>query len=178
MQDDLLDTTRLDKAALKRELKALARRYEDEDLPPWLFDALGLIRLGGEVATPDTLRIGDLKALPSLTQTVTYLSAGSPVTNTYTGVLLKDLIADAGGVTTNPAAKNDILAHYIVATGSDGYRAVFALGEIDPRFGNQAIMVAYDDTEGHSAGSRRRVERGWWCRATPQAGATSSIWPA
>jgi DMSO/TMAO reductase YedYZ molybdopterin-dependent catalytic subunit len=146
--ETISDGDGLDRPALKQALKALARRYDEDDIPAWLFDVLGLIRLGGEVARPDTLWIGDLHKLPATTQTVTYTSAGVPVTDTYTGVLLTDLLATAGGVTTNPAAKNDILAHYVVATGSDGYRAVYSLGEIDPRFGGEKIMVAYNDTEG------------------------------
>ena len=32
--------------------------------------------------------------------------------------------------------------------GSDGYQAVFSLGEIDPAFGNQSVLVAYADTVG------------------------------
>jgi hypothetical protein len=57
------------------------------------------------------------------------------------------LLADAGGVTTT-TAKNDILSKYVIATGSDGYQAVFSLGEIDPMFGSQPVLVAYADTAG------------------------------
>ena len=117
-------------------------------LPPWLSDILGLIRLDGAVAEPDIYQTGELRDLPALTQTVTYTAAAMPVTDTYTGVLLADLLADAGGVITHPVARNDILAHYVVATGSDGYRAVFSLGELDPRFAGEQVMVAYDDTGG------------------------------
>lgn len=113
-----------------------------------LFDILGLIRLGGDIDDRGIYSIRELLDLPALTQTVTYTAGGTPVTDTYTGVLLTDLIADAGGVVTDPAVHNDILAHYVVATGSDGYRAVYSLGEIDPRFGDEPIMVAYDDTAG------------------------------
>jgi hypothetical protein len=69
------------------------------------------------------------------------------VTDTYTGASLWDLIQDAG-LQTNPAIKNDALNFIVVATGSDGYRAVFSLGEIDPMFGNQPDIVAYSDTAG------------------------------
>ena len=34
------------------------------------------------------------------------------------------------------------------ATGSDGYRALISMGEIDPAFGNQPDVVAYPDTQG------------------------------
>jgi hypothetical protein len=62
-------------------------------------------------------------------------------------VTLWNLLTDAGGVTVT-SAKNDILDKYVVATGDDGYQAVFSLGEIDPKFGNQPVMVAYADTGG------------------------------
>ena len=84
---------------------------------------------------------------PTTTETATYTAAGTPVTDTYTGIKLWDLLTDAGGVTVT-SAKNDILSKYVVATGSDGYKAVFSLGEIDPNFGNQPVMVAYADTGG------------------------------
>jgi hypothetical protein len=96
------------------------------------------------VITPKTLSklIGQ-----TLTETATYQSAGTPVTDTYTGVSLWDLIQDSG-VLTDASIKNDILNFVVVATGSDGYRAVFSMGEIDPAFGSQQDIVAYSDTGG------------------------------
>jgi hypothetical protein len=64
---------------------------------------------------------------------------------TIEGVSLWTLIQDAG-LLTNPAIKNDVLGFGVVATGSDGYRALISLGEIDPMFGNQHDIVAYADT--------------------------------
>ena len=84
---------------------------------------------------------------PATVESVTYKAAGVPVSDTYTGTTLWSLLADAGGVMTN-TAKNDILSKYVIATGSDGYKAVFSLGEIDPVFGNQPVLVAYADTAG------------------------------
>ena len=84
---------------------------------------------------------------PVTVESVTYKAAGVPVSDTYTGTTLWSLLADAGGVVTS-TAKNDILSKYVIATGSDGYRAVFSLGEIDPAFGNQPVLVAYADTAG------------------------------
>lgn len=115
---------------------------------PDLTGAGGAISLGGGVAEPGVYTAGALRDLPAVTQTVAYTAGGTPVTDTYTGVLLRDLLADAGGGTTDSAAKNDLLAHYVVATGSDGHRAVFSLGELDPRSGDQQIAVAYEDTAG------------------------------
>jgi hypothetical protein len=40
------------------------------------------------------------------------------------------------------------LRQYIEVIGSDGYAAIFSLGEIDPMFGSQDDLVAYGDTDG------------------------------
>lgn len=178
MSDPILQTA--DGSSLQPDWDALAARiaaYHEATggwgvLDDWLTgggpdqgDAPGSIRLGGEVAEPGAYTVGELRGLPAETQTVTYGTGRGPVTNTYTGVLLADLIADAGGVTTDPAARNDILAHYVVATGADGYRAVFSLGEIEPRFGDEPIAVAYADGAGElgpdgTAGLARMVVPG------------------
>ncbi|MDO9712840.1 molybdopterin-binding protein [Paracraurococcus lichenis] len=117
-------------------------------LPPAFLDALGLVRLGGDVADPGLYSAGEFRALPTTTEAATYLSGAGQVADTYTGVLLRDLLADAGGIVTDPAAKNDILSHYVVATGSDGYHAVFSIGELEQRFGNQPVLIAYTDQAG------------------------------
>ena len=88
--------------------------------------------------------------------TATYKAGGTPVTDTYTGVSLWTLLNDAGLI-TDPNIKNDVLRQYVEAIGSDGYAAIFSLGEIDPMFGDQADLVAYADTDGQlgTDGSRR-----------------------
>jgi hypothetical protein len=106
--------------------------------------------LGGAVADPMVITPATLSALNKsqiMTETATYLQGTGSVTDTYTGVSLWNLIQDAG-LLTNPAIKNDVLNFIVVATGSDGYRAVFSLGEIDPAFGNQNDIVAYADQQG------------------------------
>lgn len=105
--------------------------------------------LSGEVADPTIITPATLSALQSqiVTETATYLQGTTSVTDTYTGVSLWNLIQDAG-LLTNPAIKNDVLNDIVVATGSDGYRAIFSLGEIDPAFGNQPDIVAYADQQG------------------------------
>lgn len=99
----------------------------------------------GEVGDPGIFNLPDLT--PIATQTVTYQAAGNPVTDSYTGVKLWDLLNSAGGVSVT-AAKNDLLSKYVVATGADGYKAVFSLGELAPNFGNQPIQIAYADANG------------------------------
>jgi hypothetical protein len=103
------------------------------------------VLISGQVADPGLYNLPT--TTPITTESVTYTAAGVPVSDTYTGTTLWNLLADAGGVTTT-TAKNDILSKYVIATGSDGYQAVFSLGEIDPTFGNQSVLVAYADTAG------------------------------
>ncbi|MDQ2805078.1 MAG: hypothetical protein M3Y41_21270 [Pseudomonadota bacterium] len=104
--------------------------------------------LSGQVADPGTYAAVTLQALHQDTaETATYMAASGKVTDTYTGVPLWTLLQDAGLV-SDPTIKNDVLRDVVVATGSDGYRAVISLGEIDPSFGNQPDLVAYKDTAG------------------------------
>jgi hypothetical protein len=106
------------------------------------------LSLTGEVADPTIVTPATLSALnQSTTETATYIAGSTPVTDTYTGVSLWTLIQDSG-LLTDPSIKNDLLRYAVVATGSDGYRAVVSLGEIDPAFGNQQDLVAYADTRG------------------------------
>jgi hypothetical protein len=103
------------------------------------------VTVSGDVATPGVYKATALQALPPTTETETYTSAGTPVTDTFTGPTLNGLLTAAGGVVVNPAVKNDILNKYIVATGSDGYQAVFSAGEISPKFGARPDLVAISD---------------------------------
>lgn len=67
-------------------------------------------------------------------------------TETYAGVPLMDLLAHLG-VPHGKDLKGAALANYIVATGSDGYKSVVALGEIDPEFHPGVVLVA-DELDG------------------------------
>jgi hypothetical protein len=120
--------------------------------------------LNGDIVTPGVYNYASLFKLPATTQTVTYKAGGTPVTDTFTGVSLWTLLNDAGLI-TDPTIKNDVLRQYVEAIGSDGYAAIFSLGEIDPMFGGQDDLVAYADTggqlgDGGSAGFARMVVPG------------------
>ncbi len=99
------------------------------------------LTLSGQVNRAGTFTRADLQALPPSTQ-----SQGA-VPGAFTGVSLWTLLTDAkggGDIPTNPQVKNDFLRKYVVVTGSDGRKAVVAVGEIHPNFGHQADLVAYD----------------------------------
>jgi DMSO/TMAO reductase YedYZ molybdopterin-dependent catalytic subunit len=96
----------------------------------------------GMVNTPKTVYVRDLLMLPRAQENITYFAAGSVVSQSFSGVLLWDLLQSVG-IVVNPNIKNDILRKTIVGTGSDGYESVFTAGEIAPNFGGNQIMVAY-----------------------------------
>jgi DMSO/TMAO reductase YedYZ molybdopterin-dependent catalytic subunit len=102
----------------------------------------------GNVATPGTYTAAVLATLTQSSVTATYNGPGGSVTDSYTGVSMWNLLNAAGGVVTNPAVKNEILRDVVVATGTDGYAAAFALGEIDPSFGNRPYLIATSDNLG------------------------------
>lgn len=111
------------------------------------------VSVTGNVNSPTVLNSSGLQALPQATQTDSYTAAGKPVTDTFTGPTLWNVLQSAGGIKTNPAVKNDVLNNYIIATGTDGYKAVISAGEIAPNFGNKADLVAIQDTSGGLPGS-------------------------
>ena len=80
-----------------------------------------------------------LKPLPHKTVTV-----HNPHTNadeTYSGVPLIELL-EKEGVPHGHDIRGKWLSAYLVATGSDGYKAVITLAEADPEFHPGDILVA------------------------------------
>jgi DMSO/TMAO reductase YedYZ molybdopterin-dependent catalytic subunit len=59
----------------------------------------------------------------------------------YDGVNLRDILAQ-GGVATGDGLRGKEMADYIVAEGSDGYRIVFSVAELDPVFSDTQVIVA------------------------------------
>ncbi len=131
------------------EVGLLQKLYGYEEAVSGVLKTLGIpfspVSISGDVADPGLYNLPDLA--PTTTETVTYSAGGGPVTDTYTGITLRSLLDAAGGVNVTDA-KNDILTKFVVATGADGYKAAFSLGEIEPKFGNQPVLVATTDTTG------------------------------
>jgi len=93
--------------------------------------------VAGDVKTPLTLNARDLKAMPRTTVTVTAEGRDEH----YEGVLIGEILKRAGaplGRDLTGAA----VATYVVASAKDGYRALFALAELDPDFTGNDIIVA------------------------------------
>ncbi|MBV8911905.1 MAG: hypothetical protein JOZ05_02560 [Acetobacteraceae bacterium] len=121
-------------------------------LPGWAVPST-TVAVSGQVAAPITLGLSGLQSLPQATQTETYTAAGSRVTDVFTGPTLWSVLQAAGGISTNPAVKNDVLQTYVIATGSDGYSAVISSGEIAPNFGHKPDLVAIQATSGSLPGA-------------------------
>jgi hypothetical protein len=85
-----------------------------------------------------------LAALPH--KTITVHNEHTKADETYSGVELIDLLAPLG-VSTQPHGKD--LRLYVVAAGSDGYEAVYSIGEVTPDLNNSTVIVA--DTENGKA---------------------------
>jgi hypothetical protein len=86
-----------------------------------------------------TLTLAELKPMPH--ETVTVHNPHANADESYSGVPLSDLLVKVGA----PLGKDlhgEALASYVVAVGADGYKAVLALGEIDPSFHPGEVIVA------------------------------------
>ncbi len=110
---------------------------ESQASPAPIRDELSLLADSGRKSV--TLSAVDLRAMPHISVTI-----HNPHTNadeTYSGVRLSDLLARIGAP-SGKELRGKALADYIVATGSDGYKAVLALGEVDPSFHPGEVLVA------------------------------------
>ena len=107
----------------------------------------------GQVSNPGTYDLSNLPPGSLTPSTVTVTSQPASLAGTtFTGVSLWSLL-NLAGIITDPNVKNDILGKYVIATGTDGYQAVFSLGELNPNFGNQPDLLAYDNAPGVVLGS-------------------------
>jgi hypothetical protein len=84
------------------------------------------------------LSLDTLKSFPH--HTVTIHDPHANAEETYSGVPLVDLLVKVG-VPHGHDLRGKALAQYIVATGSDGYKAVVALAEADPDFHPGEVLV-------------------------------------
>jgi hypothetical protein len=95
-----------------------------------------VLAVTGTVADPASYTISQLSALP--TETVTLPIGGHTVQ--ATGVSLDVLVTAASPVL--PSAKNALLRVLVTVSGPAGHPVTFALGELDPSFGDHdAVLV-------------------------------------
>jgi DMSO/TMAO reductase YedYZ molybdopterin-dependent catalytic subunit len=97
------------------------------------------LKIEGEVSSPLTLSIDDLKSMPRKTLRVT--NPHSKKVEEYEGVLLTDLLQKAG-VPHGEQVRGQVMTMCLIAEGQDGYRVAFSLAETDSAFLDSEILVA------------------------------------
>ncbi|HUN90707.1 MAG TPA: hypothetical protein VMU33_01515 [Burkholderiaceae bacterium] len=109
--------------------------YGDDAKPPQNAARIDIRTPGGHAAslTPE-----DLARLPRLAVHTTD-RGGAP--STYEGPKLVDALAQAG-VAVGAKAHGQDFARVVVVMGSDGYKAVFSLAELDDSFTDHAVILA------------------------------------
>lgn len=105
--------------------------------------APAVLNVGGEVARPLKLSAADVAKLPR--QTVSAKDHDGKAT-TFEGVALVEVLRLAG-VEFGEKLRGKNLALFLVVEAADGYKAVFALPELDPAFTDAVILLA-DRREG------------------------------
>ena len=95
------------------------------------------LAIAGDVSKPMTLTAADLKAMPRTT--VSLMDQGREVK--YGGVLVAEILVRAGAPLGRDLS-GPAVATYVLASGKDGYAALFSLGELDPGMTSSDIIVA------------------------------------
>jgi hypothetical protein len=98
----------------------------------------GVLSVQGDIATPLSLTADDLAKLPHETATIP-APDGSKIV--YEGVTLLAVLQKAGAP-FGKQLRGKVLSTYVLAKAQDGYQVMFTLGEIDPDFGNETILLA------------------------------------
>lgn len=113
--------------------------------------------VSGLVGAPRSFTRDDLGGLPQVTLPVVFGSGTGVESGVFTGPRLLDVL-DAAGGPRFPPERNARLRTYVLATGADGYQAVLAWGEVDPDFGAQPVLVAWQ-RDGQPLGDGQGVAR-------------------
>jgi DMSO/TMAO reductase YedYZ molybdopterin-dependent catalytic subunit len=95
------------------------------------------IQVTGAVKQPLTLTAGDLAKMPR----ASVRTSSNGMETNYEGVWLHDVLKKAG-VPQGSELRGKALAGYVLAEAQDGYQVVFSLGEVDPAFIDNEILVA------------------------------------
>lgn len=106
-----------------------------------------VLTVGGLVEAPRTFSAGDLQALPRLTIEATD-HGGARVR--FEGVALAEILK-AAGAPLGDKLRGPQLSKFLLVAAADGYRAVFALPELDPGFSATTVLLA-DRRDGQPLG--------------------------
>jgi hypothetical protein len=78
--------------------------------------------------------------MPVLTESVSFGTDHGPLKATFSGPLLWTVLKSAGAA--GGKMSKAVVREYALVTGSDGYQAVLALGEVSPAFENKDVILA------------------------------------
>lgn len=95
------------------------------------------LEVSGAVKQPLTLSTADLAKMPRSSVTTT----NNGMETVYEGVWLHEILKKAG-VPQGSELRGKALASYVLASASDGYQVLFSLGELDPAFIDNQILLA------------------------------------
>jgi DMSO/TMAO reductase YedYZ molybdopterin-dependent catalytic subunit len=95
------------------------------------------ISVSGAGAQPFTLTAADLAQMPRATVT----TSNGGVETRWEGVWLHEILKKAG-VPLGEALRGKALTTYVLAEAQDGYQVVFSIGELDPAFADNQILLA------------------------------------
>ena len=98
------------------------------------------ITLTAPSGAPVTITESVLDALPATHADIAFDTEHGPSHAAFDGPLLWDVLVREGAI--DPARPREQPARGCDATGSDGYSALLALGEISPEFENKKVMLA------------------------------------
>ena len=100
-------------------------------------DSQPTVQVTGAVKQALTLSADDLAKMPRATVKTT--SGG--METVYDGVWLHEVLKKAG-VPLGSELRGKALSSYVIAEAQDGYQVVFSLGELDPSFIDNEILLA------------------------------------
>jgi hypothetical protein len=109
-----------------------------------------VLAVQGDIATPLSLTADDLAKMPRETVSV---PAPDGTKIVYEGVTLLAVLQKAGAP-FGKQLRGKVLSSYVLAKAMDGYQVIFTLGELDPDFGNETILVA-DKRDGKPMGEKQ-----------------------
>src|ERR1700733_8301963 len=95
------------------------------------------VQVTGAVKQPLTLSADDLAKMPR----ATVKTSSNGMETVYEGVWLHEVLKKAG-VPQGSELRGKALASYVLAEAQDGYQVVFSLGELDPAFIDNEILLA------------------------------------
>ena len=97
-----------------------------------------VLAIQGDIPSPLSLTADDLAKMPRETASV---PAPDGTKIIYEGVTLLAVLQKAGAP-FGKQLRGKVLSTYVLAKAMDGYQVMFTLGELDPDFGNEAILLA------------------------------------